>query len=395
MEVCGFRIKQRLGKGVEGSVYLVEGGFAIKKVPNKKINLMITELDILSRVNHMNVVSALAILKEKDHVCLKMEAGHMDLAQWINLNIKNLPFENMIMLSLLVANGLYYLHANNILHLDLHAGNIIVYLKENRVFVKIADFGFARNGDERWTRRNFNWYLSPPEVNIKSLEQEDIDIGFEFDNWYLGNVIHYINFGYYPFYDHEYYDYDNISALYQIKNLAGLTPNQVARLEKEPKPNFNTKLKEINENYKLSPFWDLFNPDPEKRGTAESVLKQVDPTVYVELNKSPAFVGDYKNLPNLAEILEPFQMMIENENVLIRSLDILDLVYQKTEILDLKLIFSICVDLAFALNGIYIGFSFFDLDINEEMFEAKKLEILDLLNYKISRPLLKNVDDYF
>lgn len=62
-----------------------------------------------------------------------------------------------------VLEGLAYLHSNRKMHRDMKANNILL---NSRGFIKIADFGFGAQGDDkRSTQCGTSYWLAPEAVN--------------------------------------------------------------------------------------------------------------------------------------------------------------------------------------------------------------------------------------
>lgn len=198
--ICGYNIIDELGRGQFSSVWLVEGGLALKKMDFNGDNF--TEIDILSQKKHPNVVSLVNLIFTKKEICLLMPAGNISLDSYIKSTFKLINQEEKNFLMDNIKEGLRYLHQNYILHLDLHAGNIVLYKESGFSIPKIIDFGLSKYGI-RVEKKDLNPYLSPPEVLSSLIKKEKVMVGVEFDLWSLGNVFYFIQWGDYPIYNRK------------------------------------------------------------------------------------------------------------------------------------------------------------------------------------------------
>jgi len=148
-EICqGYRILKKLGSGAYGNVYKVEKNnkvYAIKSFrssPEEGVSHdSIIEMDILSRVNHPNVLSA-------EDITLRKIKGFCSSCVILNLADSNLyeyskrmlPRQEKYKIMFDIACGLNYLHKNFIIHRDLKLENILMKGKNPL----IADFGMSK-----------------------------------------------------------------------------------------------------------------------------------------------------------------------------------------------------------------------------------------------------------
>lgn len=255
--LCGFNVIKKLGEGVYAAVYLVEGDLAIKKLNIIDIDFLdiYNEIDILSQVEHPNVVSANKILFNKDDICLVMPLGQINLKNYIKSKFNELNDNHKTFLSDSLKRGLDYLHQNFILHLDLHADNIILYQENNVLVPKIADFGLSKYGLGPYEKESINFKLAPPEVLLTLIEKSTPEVGPEFDNWYLGSVIYLIWNRKYPFRNRS-----KLEVLAMIGATLGLTKEQEAKFSKHA-----NHLTKIWSRYKICINNDLLVSDPTKR----------------------------------------------------------------------------------------------------------------------------------
>eukprot|EP00826_Nyctotherus_ovalis_P001788 TRINITY_DN10317_c0_g1_i7.p1 TRINITY_DN10317_c0_g1~~TRINITY_DN10317_c0_g1_i7.p1 ORF type:complete len:297 (-),score=86.15 TRINITY_DN10317_c0_g1_i7:135-1025(-) len=123
---------------------------AVKQVPLvniagantlEKIRALEVEIDILSRLQHKNIVRYIGSSRKKDNLNILLEyEGGGSIAKLIARygSFK----ENLVRLySKQILKGLEYLHAHNVLHRDIKGANVLV---DSNGICKLADFGEAK-----------------------------------------------------------------------------------------------------------------------------------------------------------------------------------------------------------------------------------------------------------
>ncbi|RWR79085.1 putative LRR receptor-like serine/threonine-protein kinase [Cinnamomum micranthum f. kanehirae] len=142
-----------VGRGGYGSVYkgiLADGTVvAIKRAQEGSLQgekEFLTEIELLSRLHHRNLVSLLGYCDEEDEQMLVYEfMPNGTLRDWISAKAKeSLNFSMRLRIALGSARGIFYLHTEAdppIFHRDIKASNILL---DHKFTAKVADFGLSR-----------------------------------------------------------------------------------------------------------------------------------------------------------------------------------------------------------------------------------------------------------
>ncbi|KAL2330499.1 hypothetical protein Fmac_018080 [Flemingia macrophylla] len=165
-----FDISTKVGQGGYGNVYkgiLSDDIFvAVKRAEEGSLQgqkEFLTEIELLSRLHHRNLVSLIGYCNEEGEQMLVYEfMPNGTLRDWISGKCKkttgSLNFTMRLRISLGAAKGILYLHTEAnppIFHRDIKASNILLDSKFN---AKVADFGLSRlvpYSDEEGTAPNY------------------------------------------------------------------------------------------------------------------------------------------------------------------------------------------------------------------------------------------------
>lgn len=122
---------------------------AVKEIDVEKLNSRLrqsleSEVSILKRVSHNNIVKLYQVIEEGTKLYLIMEyCSGGDLAGLIRAE-KRLPEEGARHIMQQLASGLKEMASRNLVHRDLKPQNLLLSHKGPDAVLKIADFGFAR-----------------------------------------------------------------------------------------------------------------------------------------------------------------------------------------------------------------------------------------------------------
>ncbi len=151
-----FQIRQVLGQGSQGVVYLAQDPELKRKVAIKSVNLkadlrresdidqLLTEARTVSKLQHANIVSIFDIGMQNDNPYLVLEYIN---GQSLQQSIKIAPaMKQRIRIMRDVLEGVAAAHAQDIIHCDIKPANILISQQGQ---AKVADFGLALLTDSR------------------------------------------------------------------------------------------------------------------------------------------------------------------------------------------------------------------------------------------------------
>ncbi|WP_223788519.1 serine/threonine-protein kinase [Marinicella meishanensis] len=180
-----YRIKQELGHGGMGTVFLVEQTQPIQRqVALKVVRLGMDTQEVLSRFEQER--QALAMMSHP-HVAAVYDAGATDqgrpyfVMEYVTgetitayANRHQLTIEQRIELVIQACQGVLHAHQKGILHRDLKPGNILVTENDGLPQVKIIDFGVAKSIAQKLTEKTVKtqlgafigtpYYMSPEQA---------------------------------------------------------------------------------------------------------------------------------------------------------------------------------------------------------------------------------------
>ncbi|WUR03772.1 serine/threonine-protein kinase DCLK1 [Vairimorpha necatrix] len=165
-------LKNIIGEGACGKVYKGLSNnnelVSIKIIPKNKKSQK--EINILSTINHENIVKFIDVCKDSQDFWLITELCEYNLITFINqYNVDCNIAKKIIRMVLL---GLEYLHSHNIIHRDIKLGNILI----NDNSIKICDFGLScYENKNKFTVCGTEDYVAPEVIN-KTSYTKSIDI---------------------------------------------------------------------------------------------------------------------------------------------------------------------------------------------------------------------------
>lgn len=180
----------KIDEGNYSNVYMLNERIVLKISKKNCCNYLdnITELTILSTINHPNIIKGCGFLNVDNKLCFLLDRCETSLDKFIftDNDMKEKIITDMI-------NGLSYLHSQMYLHLDLKPANILIKTINNIPSAYIADFSLAcktKNLSVISSFERISEYYRPYE-NLKGalLYSDKSDI------WSLGIIIYEIRTG--------------------------------------------------------------------------------------------------------------------------------------------------------------------------------------------------------
>ncbi|XP_063909178.1 serine/threonine-protein kinase Nek8 isoform X2 [Zophobas morio] len=159
----------------------------IMDMDNSERRAALNEVEILSTLNHPNIIKYLGSFQKEGSLIIVMEyADGGNLTQLINAKRnKNEVFSEKSVLNIIsqICAALAYMHANKILHRDLKSANIFLNMNGN---VKVGDFGISKvlnTRSQAQTVVGTPYYLSPEMC-------EGYDYNEKSDIWAMGCILY-------------------------------------------------------------------------------------------------------------------------------------------------------------------------------------------------------------
>uniref|UniRef100_A0A3Q3WPV4 Inhibitor of nuclear factor kappa-B kinase subunit alpha n=1 Tax=Mola mola TaxID=94237 RepID=A0A3Q3WPV4_MOLML len=216
-QLCGsWEMKERLGMGGFGHVYLYQHLESGEKIAVKRCHLELNsknkkrwsrEIQIMKKLNHVNVVQAREVPEELTSIALNdlpllaMEYCYRgDLRKVLNKPENCCGLKESEVLSLLsdIGSGIQYLHENKIIHRDIKPENIVMQETDGKLVHKLIDLGYAKDLDQGSVCTSFVGtlpYLAPELFECKPYT-------VTLDYWSFGTMIFECICGFRPFLYH-------------------------------------------------------------------------------------------------------------------------------------------------------------------------------------------------
>ena len=106
----------------------------------KELSNLRQEIEILKKLRHKNIILLLEWFETKKEICLVTEYAQGELFEILDED-KKMSEKQVRRIAIQIAQSLFYLHKNRIIHRDMKPQNILV---GSDGVIKVCDFGFAR-----------------------------------------------------------------------------------------------------------------------------------------------------------------------------------------------------------------------------------------------------------
>lgn len=189
-----YHLIEEIGKGKHSIVYKGRKRHTIRYVVVKSIekhrrDKVMTEVGVLSQLDHVNVVSFVSWYETRNHLWIIYEycAGG-DLLRLLKQDVR-LPEDQVRQFGSDICSGLLHVHAHGIIYCDLKPANLL--MDENGT-LKLSDFGHSQRlvdieqtmlDQQAFARRGTPHYMAPELLHDGGMHS------FASDIWALGCVL--------------------------------------------------------------------------------------------------------------------------------------------------------------------------------------------------------------
>ena len=176
-----------------GTEYAIKCISKIKIKPNK-IHEIKNEIEILSQLDHPNIVTYFCTVEDNKNYYILMEyLSGKNLDKIFREDYNKITFNDMKSILYQIFSALSYIHLKNIVHRDIKPANIICAKNNGKFDLKLIDFGLSINLDKRgkYSVAGSLLYLSPE--GLKEI------IHTKNDMWACGIIFYWFIYGKIPF----------------------------------------------------------------------------------------------------------------------------------------------------------------------------------------------------
>ena len=173
--------------------------FAIKciskvRLKPSKIHQIKTEIEILSSLDHPNIVTYFCTVEDNKNYYILMEyLSGKNLEKIFREDYNKITFNDIKFILYQVFSSLSYIHSKNIVHRDIKPANLICVKNNGKFDLKLIDFGLSVNLDKRgkYPVAGSLAYLSPE--GLKEIVHTKNDM------WACGIIFYWFIYGKMPF----------------------------------------------------------------------------------------------------------------------------------------------------------------------------------------------------
>lgn len=178
----------------------------INNIPNvKNINKdsKIEEINIQKKLQHKNIIKYYDYFDLRDYGCIVMElaeSGDIDMIRKKMTDKTYLSETFLAFITKQILDGLYYIHKNKIIHMDIKQPNILI---DKNLEIKIIDFSISLSYEKIKSHEKIklplagtNPFMSP---EVLSKAQIDIEDASKIDMFSLGVMLFNLSIGDFPY----------------------------------------------------------------------------------------------------------------------------------------------------------------------------------------------------
>lgn len=161
--------------------------------PNK-ISRIKNEIEILSQLDHPNIVTYFCTVEDNKNYYILMEyLSGKDLDKIFREDYNKITFNDIRFILYQVFSALNYIHSKDIVHRDIKPANIICAKNNGKFDLKLIDFGLSVNLEKRgkYSVAGSLAYLSPE--GLKEI------VHVKNDMWACGVIFYWFIYGKMPF----------------------------------------------------------------------------------------------------------------------------------------------------------------------------------------------------
>ena len=176
-----------------GTEYAVKCITKVRLKPHK-IHQIKNEIDILSSLDHPNIVTYFCTVEDNKNYYILMEyLSGKDLEKIFREDYNKITLNDIKFILYQVFSALSYIHSKNIVHRDIKPANLICVKNNDKFDLKLIDFGLSVNLDKRgkYSVAGSLAYLSPE--GLKEIIHPKNDM------WACGVILYWFIYGKMPF----------------------------------------------------------------------------------------------------------------------------------------------------------------------------------------------------
>jgi len=192
----GFSVVCEATRKDDGEKYAVK--IVEKTLIQEDIKLLKREIEIMKKVDHVNILKLIEIFEDDENVYIVMEL--VDGSELFDRIVDKGYYseKNTVHIVKQILHAVKYLHEQGIAHRDLKPENLLCSGEGAHEVVKIADFGLSKifggeKGEELQTSCGTPGYVAPEVLMCESYDKS-------VDMWGIGIITYILLAGYPPFY---------------------------------------------------------------------------------------------------------------------------------------------------------------------------------------------------